>query len=89
MRSCSARTQPCQEAGARGGHRAADLLAEVERRAQAQGLARLFVLTTKAPHWFVEHGFVASSIEALPLAKRALYNYQRNSAVLIKPLAPA
>ena len=73
----------------RGGHRAADLLAEVERRAQAQGLARLFVLTTKAPHWFVEHGFVASSIEALPLAKRALYNYQRNSAVLIKPLAPA
>ncbi len=65
------------------------LLAEIEKRARAAGLAQLFVLTTRAPHWFVEHGFVPSSIEALPLAKRALYNYQRNSAVLIKPLIAA
>ena len=72
----------------RGGNRGAELLADVERRAREQGLTRLFVLTTKAPHWFVEHGFIAASIEALPLAKRALYNYQRNSAVLIKSLEP-
>lgn len=67
--------------------RAATLLTEVERRANAAGLNRLFALTTKAPHWFVEHGFKASSIDDLPLAKRTLYNYQRNSAVFIKTLA--
>lgn len=72
----------------RGGNRAALLLAEIERRARLAGLDRLFVLTTKAPHWFVEHGFQPSSIAALPLAKQAMYNYQRNSAVLIKPLEP-
>jgi len=73
--------------GYRGQNRAAVLLAEVERHARHAGLERLFVLTTKAPHWFVEHGFKASTIDALPLAKRAMYNYQRNSAVLIKSLA--
>ena len=71
----------------RGQDRAAQLLVEVERRARRAGLARIFVLTTKTPHWFVEHGFVAADLDALPLAKRALYNYQRNSAVLIKRLA--
>ena len=71
----------------RGQDRAAQLLVEVERRARRAGLTRIFVLTTKTPHWFVEHGFVAADLDALPLAKRALYNYQRNSAVLIKRLA--
>lgn len=71
----------------RGQDRAERLLVEVERRARAAGLARIFVLTTKTPHWFVEHGFAPADLDALPLAKRALYNYQRNSAVLIKTLA--
>jgi amino-acid N-acetyltransferase len=70
----------------RGQNRAAALLDEVEGRAREIGLDRLFVLTTKAPHWFIEHGFKASSLDALPVAKRALYNYQRNSAVFIKTL---
>ena len=70
----------------RGQNRAAQLLAEIERRARDRGLTRLFVLTTRAPHWFVEHGFVVADLAALPLEKRALYNYQRNSAVLIKTL---
>ncbi|GAB3670416.1 amino-acid N-acetyltransferase [Salinisphaera aquimarina] len=68
--------------------RAATLLAETEKRARAAGLERLFALTTKAPHWFVEHGFKTADIDSLPLAKRTLYNYQRNSAVFIKTLAP-
>ena len=70
----------------RGQDRAERLLVEVERRARASGLTRIFVLTTKTPHWFVEHGFAPADLDALPLAKRALYNYQRNSAVLIKRL---
>lgn len=73
----------------RGSHRGAALLEEVEKRARQAGLKRLFVLTTRAPHWFVEHGFEPSGLNELPLAKRELYNHQRNSAVLIKPLSSA
>lgn len=64
--------------------RAAQLLDEVESRARRAGLTRLFALTTRAPHWFVEHGFAPAELDALPLTRRALYNYQRNSAVFIK-----
>lgn len=70
----------------RGRDRAALLLVEIERRARRAGLARIFVLTTKTPHWFVEHGFTPADLDALPVSRRALYNYQRNSAVLIKTL---
>ncbi len=58
----------------------------MESEARLLGLARLFSLTTHTPHWFIEHGFVPGSIEDLPMAKQQLYNYQRNSRVIIKPL---
>lgn len=70
----------------RNGTRATHLLAEMEKRARRSGLTQLFALTTKAPHWFVEHGFKASDPLHLPVEKQALYNYQRNSAVFIKTL---
>ena len=66
--------------------RAERLLAEVEARARKLQLTRLFVLTTKAPHWFVERGFEPASIDDLPVARRQMYNYKRNSMVLIKAL---
>src|SRR5699024_4035304 len=44
----------------RNGTRASHLLAAAEKRARRSGLTRLFALTTKAPHWFVEHGFRAA-----------------------------
>jgi amino-acid N-acetyltransferase len=62
------------------------LLTEIEARARRQKLKRLFVLTTRAEHWFVERGFVESGIDELPRQKRALYNYQRRSVVLSKRL---
>ena len=62
------------------------LLSEVEREARAAGIGRLFVLTTQATHWFKERGFSDASIDALPLARQALYNYERGSKVLIKNL---
>ena len=34
----------------------------------------------------IEHGFQPDTVEALPMARAALYNYQRNSKVLIKTL---
>ncbi len=60
------------------------LLKEIEVRARRMKLKRLFVLTTRAEHWFVERGFTETEIEALPAPKRALYNWQRCSVVLVK-----
>jgi amino-acid N-acetyltransferase len=62
------------------------LLTEIETRARKQKLKRVFVLTTRAEHWFVERGFVESGITDLPRQKRKLYNYQRRSVVLVKRL---
>lgn len=70
----------------RGGGRGAKLLQHIERRARRLGLNQLFSLTTHTPHWFIERGFAKSTIEALPMRRQALYNYQRNSLVLIKGL---
>ncbi|MEP6701947.1 MAG: amino-acid N-acetyltransferase [Betaproteobacteria bacterium] len=70
----------------RDGYGAA-IAAEIELHAKAAGLKRLFVLTTKSAHWFVERGFAKADIEDLPDEKQALYNYQRRSEVLVKQLA--
>jgi amino-acid N-acetyltransferase len=66
--------------------RAGALLKRVETEARALGLKQLFSLTTHTPHWFIEHGFRKASIDELPMQKQRLYNYQRNSLVLIKDL---
>jgi amino-acid N-acetyltransferase len=60
------------------------LLHEIEIRARRQKLKRLFVLTTRAEHWFVERGFSEAEVDVLPRQKRALYNLQRRSVVLVK-----
>jgi amino-acid N-acetyltransferase len=62
------------------------LLKEIEARARRMKLKRLVVLTTRAEHWFVERGFIEADVNALPAPKRALYNYQRRSVVLVKRL---
>ncbi|MES2626868.1 MAG: amino-acid N-acetyltransferase [Pseudomonadota bacterium] len=62
------------------------ILEQIEKNARKLGLGRLFVLTTKSPHWFVERGFVASSVDDLPEKKKSLYNYQRNSKIFVKPI---
>ncbi len=63
------------------------LLAALERTAKTTGLTRLFVLTTHTAHWFRERGFEPCKLDALPVARQALYNYQRNSKVFIKALS--
>lgn len=62
------------------------LVAEAERIAQTRGLARLFVLTTQAHHWFEKLGYAPASVEDLPAEKQKLYNLQRKSKVLFKTL---
>lgn len=60
------------------------LLDRIERSAAAQGLDRIFVLTTQTAHWFLEHGFAPAEIASLPAERQALYNLQRNSKVFVK-----
>ncbi len=60
------------------------LMHEIEIRARRTKLKRLFVLTTRAEHWFVERGFMEVGLDELPAPKRALYNFQRRSVVLVK-----
>ncbi len=63
------------------------VLAHLEDKAKTElKLDALFVLTTQAAHWFQENGFVATSLEQLPLEKAKLYNYQRNSKIFYKRL---
>ena len=62
------------------------LLKRIESEARRQHLQRLFVLTTRATHWFIEHGFAEVAVDQLPSARQALYNYQRRSKVLLKTL---
>ncbi len=66
---------------------AAKLLAHIEKQAWGMGIGSLFVLTTQTAHWFLEHGFVPSSLEELPAEKKELYNYRRNSKIFRKQLA--
>ncbi|MGW8309716.1 MAG: amino-acid N-acetyltransferase [Thiogranum sp.] len=62
------------------------LLRAIEQRARASGIKRLFVLTTHTSHWFRERGFERAELSSLPVSKRRLYNYQRNSKVFIKEI---
>ena len=61
-----------------------ELLTAIELAAAKKQLTHLFLLTTHTHHWFIEHGFKESPIDSLPEAKQALYNFQRNSKVLLK-----
>ncbi len=62
------------------------LLKHLETRARAAGFRQLFVLTTRAAHWFLKRGFVMASIDDLPKDRQNMYNWQRKSMVLIKKL---
>jgi len=60
------------------------LLKHVAAQAQILGLRKLFVLTTRTAHWFIERGFEEADIGQLPSQKKSLYNYQRRSKVFVK-----
>jgi amino-acid N-acetyltransferase len=70
----------------RGSHHGEKLMRAIEAQARDAGMTKLFVLTTRAAHWFVERGFNSVDTRDLPAEKKALYNLQRRSKVLVKPL---
>lgn len=69
--------------------RGESLMEDLEHHARSLGATRLFILTTRTPHWFQEMGFVPVTVEQLPTERKLFYNYQRNSRVLTKNLADA
>jgi amino-acid N-acetyltransferase len=70
----------------RGDKRGERFLAYLENRAKSLALKKLFVLTTLTAQWFHEHGFEPADLGDLPMSRQALYNYRRNSKVLIKSI---
>ena len=62
------------------------MLRHAEQRARAAAAEGLFVLTTQASHWFRERGFTSLELAKLPVKRRQLYNYRRNSRVYFKQL---
>lgn len=63
------------------------LLLKSEQLARDAGLHGLFVLTTRASHWFRERGFTSMPLSRLPVKRRQLYNYRRNSRVYMKQIS--
>lgn len=63
-----------------------DLLQHIEWQARKKHLKKLYTLTTQTMHWFIERGFAECSTDELPVEKKSLYNYQRNSKILCKQL---
>ncbi len=71
----------------RDGTRGEILLQIITNKAIELGCVKLFVLTTHTSHWFSEHGFKPGSLDDIPVERQQLYNYQRNSKLLIKQIA--
>ncbi|NRA23150.1 MAG: amino-acid N-acetyltransferase [Oleispira sp.] len=70
----------------RSGQRGDRLLNAISDQARAENMNKIFVLTTRTAHWFIERGFSETDISALPQERQSLYIFQRNSKVFIKEL---
>ena len=71
----------------RGEGRGEHLMTLLEQEARNRGIESLFVLTTQTTHWFREQGFTEQPLSVLPAARQQLYNLQRNSKVLLRPIS--
>lgn len=70
----------------RNGNRGERLVDALADKAKSLNLTSIFVLTTVSGMWFQEQGFMEKDIDWLPDVKKQLYNYQRNSKVLVKTI---
>ena len=62
------------------------LLQSAEMQALKYGISRLYTLTTRTSHWFIEHGFTEDRDFPLPAAKQESYNPERGSKILTKTI---
>jgi amino-acid N-acetyltransferase len=79
--ACLAVHQDYQQHG-----RGNDLMQHIEWQARKKHMKKLFTLSTQTTHFFIERGFVECNLDDLPIEKKSLYNYQRNSKILCKKL---
>ena len=63
------------------------LVRRIETEARRLGLDQLFLLTSQTRDWFKEQGFVDATVDELPAPRKAVYNFQRNSAVMLKRIS--
>jgi len=63
-----------------------ELLQACETRAREMRIRRLFALTTRASHWFLEQGFKPETVARLPEQRQQLYNWKRGSKIFLKKL---
>nr|WP_245217577.1 amino-acid N-acetyltransferase [Rheinheimera maricola] len=66
----------------RDADRGSILLKAVIQQARQHKYSKLFALTTRSIHWFLEQGFELLTVDDLPAQKKQLYNYQRRSKIL-------
>ncbi|KAI9906074.1 hypothetical protein PsorP6_013691 [Peronosclerospora sorghi] len=59
------------------------MLGYVMRKAAAMGVTKLFAMTTRTAHWFLERGFVEATVNDLPPSKLAKIDLKRKSKVYI------
>ena len=62
------------------------LLTSLTEEAQKLGIKRLYALTIKASHWFVERGFTKATAQDLPKRRQATYDARRSPHTLVKLL---
>jgi amino-acid N-acetyltransferase len=70
----------------RKSNRGSQILHYLQEKAKRLEIQQLFILTTRTAHWFLEQGFNEATVDDLPEARQALYNFQRNSLVCTKTL---
>jgi amino-acid N-acetyltransferase len=62
------------------------MLGYLERLAVQAGSTILFVLSTQTMEWFIERGFDAVGVNALPPSRQATYNHVRASKIYMKKI---
>lgn len=60
------------------------LLQVAELQASKHDIVKIYTLTTRTSHWFIEHGYQETTSFELPPHKLTQYNQQRRSKVLLK-----
>lgn len=63
------------------------LLGFILRKARSMGVNKLFVMTTRTAHWFMERGFVEATVDDLPKSKRDKIDLKRRSKVYVMDIS--
>ncbi len=63
------------------------LLEKIMQKARIANFSKIFALTKYNKNWFINNGFVQTSIDNLPKKRQALFDHQRNSSIFFKDVS--